>query len=168
MSAAGGVETAVEEFVRASSFKFEPATAGDHRMNGLIENFWRGLVDGANCLLKDGGLRDEFWVDAVMAFVHQANCLPTSTNVLGGGVAPYESLGIRAYHPEVLRPFGALGEVKLPGEPVDEAGNIGSAANKKRIVVHLGYSADGKSYTVLDPDRRIIYTSRLANVESSF
>ena len=53
MSAAGGVETAVEEFVRASSFKFEPATAGDHRMNGLIENFWRGLVDGANCLLKD-------------------------------------------------------------------------------------------------------------------
>ena len=113
------------------------------------------------------GLTEQFYVDALIAYVITYNQEETGANKLGHGEAPWKTMGIRCYRPERLRTFGAFGWLKLPGKHKDEQGRLGGLKERWHLVVLLGYSWTMRSYAVLDIKRRMIYVSRRVNVDRS-
>ena len=70
---------------------------------------WPWMDDGAEKMLRMSGLTEQFYVDALIAYVITYNQEETGANKLGHGEAPWKTMGIRCYRPERLRTFGAFG-----------------------------------------------------------
>ena len=118
-------ESDCEAWLREEGIELDVTEADDPGMNGKAEVMWRWMDDGAEKLLRMSGLTEQFYVDALIAYVITYNQEGTGANKLGNGEAPWKTMGIRCYRPERLRTFGAFGWLKLPGKHRDEQGRPG-------------------------------------------
>ena len=162
-------ESKFEAWLREEKIELDLSDAEDHRMNSKAEEMWRWMVPGAEKLLRVSGLTDQFFVDALTCYVITYNQQRTAANRLGSGAPPWESLGLRCFHPERLRTFGSLGWLKRPvgkaGKDLDDRGRVGGLPHRRHMVVHLGYTWTMRGYAVLDIARRMLYVSRKVSVD---
>lgn len=124
-------------------------------LNGKIERFWRTLQTKREAiLLASGAPRATYGFCAMQHFVFTYNRMPTNANKLGGGVAPYETLGI-PFDRSKLVPF--YSPATLWAGPQGPKG-VAPKAIKVRVV---GYRAEvpGFGYICEDLERHALVCS---------
>ncbi|MCO5615015.1 hypothetical protein L7F22_069303 [Adiantum nelumboides] len=121
------------------------------QQNGVAEMKNRTLFDTAKCMLKDKGLSNCYWAEAINTKCYLMN--QSSTKILKG-ITPYE-----AFHkvkPKVhhLRVFGCLAFTHVPDEKRKKLDD------KSRKCIFLGYSDVSKAYKLYDPIKKESFISR--------
>ena len=149
----GHVRPQFDEYCRQYSREF--TNAGEPRQNSRIERVWRSAMEGATTLLKESGLRAEYFFDAVQHWVHTFNSMPTDANRINPKEAPWQSLGLRCFHFDRLRPFGTMGFVKT----VTGDTKVPKSGDRGKPVVLIGYATDTPGYLFIDLQAKKIDTS---------
>jgi len=122
------------------------------QQDGTAERFNRTMVEAALSMLHGAGISTGFWGEAILAFNHVSNRVPTKG--LPGGITPYEAwTGVKpsVYH---LRPFGCKVSVHIPSHQRKKLDP------KSWKGVFMGYSLDKKGYRIWDMSRHQIRESR--------
>jgi hypothetical protein len=137
-------------------------TGGDSpQYNGKVERSWRTMDTHIAAALAESGLREEFYFDCMAWQTVHMNHSRSSGNKLAPSVAAFKFLGLRAYRPEFLRPFGAAAwkEVKSRSKSKGQV--------RAQRCVFVGYSGDTEGYKVFDLSKRELDVSPDIQVETS-
>jgi hypothetical protein len=154
----GATESAFDEACRelVGTRKFN--TAGEPRTGTTrIERFWGTLKLAAEAYMEASGREPDFLFDAYMFAAYVYNRIPTQSNVLGNGEAPFATLGLK-FDLSTLVPFNNLCVVKCA------AGAKGELTSKRGWII--GYATDGPGYRVLIQDAKVRDSTKL-KIETS-
>jgi hypothetical protein len=111
------------------------------QQNGVVERRNHMVVGMTRTLLKQRGMSDVFWGEAVVTTVYIPNCSPTKALI---GWTLYEACHGRKPAVSHLRVFDCLAFSK-------ELGHIGELDDRSTPVVFIGYAEGSKAYHILDP-----------------
>ncbi len=107
-----------------------------------IERMWRKLTTGTRASLIESGFDQRYFYHAMEMVADAHNWLPTSSNKLGNGEAPDETLGL-PYDLLKLVPFGSKATIRKDGD---------KGSDKTETVFVMGLNHDGPGYRVLRED----------------
>jgi transposase InsO family protein len=116
------------------------STSYNPQQNDIIKQRNQTDIGMAQALLKQRGMPDIFWGEAVMT-VYIINHSPTKTL---NGRTSYEAWHGRKPAASHLRVFGCLAFTK-------EVGHIGKLDDRSTPVVFIDYAEGSKAYHILDP-----------------
>ena len=112
--------------------------------NGVSERFNYTAIDGINVLLKDSGLGQGFWSEALLHFVYTWNRLCHSNQTK----TPFELYGGRQPSVTHLKPFGCKAYVYVPKQLRRKLDM------RSRPGILVGYAQQTKGYRIWLPDIR--------------
>ena len=140
-----GFQTLCEEL----GIQWEWAAPYAHNQNGVAERANRTIATKTRALLRESGLSDDFWVEAMKTAVFLLNRSPTK--VLK--TTPYEAL--RQEKPDLsqLHVFGCSAYV------YDEARKTNKLENRSWKGVFLGYEGTNQ-YRIYNPKDGLVYIRR--------
>ena len=92
----GNIRSQFDEYFKGYSREF--SNAGEPRQYSKIERLWRSAFEGATTLMKESGLRADYFFDAVQHWLHTYNCMPTDANRIDPKQAPWQTLGLKCYN----------------------------------------------------------------------
>ena len=131
-----------EELLRDGIARWNPS-AGDSNKCGKIEVFNRVLVGAVNVALRRGGAKNVFAYDCATHFETHFNMSPTSFNIVGGGEAPFKTLGIPMCNEKLVRffcPAWLTPPKQLSVETGEAVNQIQLAMRKVRCFI-IGYGS---------------------------
>jgi transposase InsO family protein len=142
----------LDSLLKKWGIKHEKTQSYCPQQNGLSERMNRTLMDKARCLLRDSGLPDRFWGEAVRTSNFLRNICPTKCI---DGKVPLEIWSGR--HPTVsfLKTFGCKVFAHVP-----KVQRRGKFDQRGRKCVFLGYNEDRKGYRLWDLENSAILNSR--------
>jgi hypothetical protein len=120
--------------------------------NGVAERLNRTVVESARCLLKQQGLGNHLWAEAIATAVYLKNRSPTKA--LKDFNVPEEVWTGRKPSVKHLRIFGCDAYVHVPK---DQRSKLDSKSMK---CIFLGYEAGSKAYRLYNPTSRNFVKSR--------
>jgi hypothetical protein len=100
-------QTELDALFIADNIRVRYTGANSPQFNGKVERAWRTMDTQVAAALMESGLTEEWYFDCMAWATVHYNHSRTSANKLAPGVAPFKFLGLRAFKPEFLRPFGA-------------------------------------------------------------
>lgn len=147
-----GLEFANEKFsslFEEQGMRHERTNVYTPEQNGTAERFNYTAVDGIKVLLKDSGLSDGFWSEALLHFVYTWNRVCHT----GQKITPFELYGGRQPSVKHLKPFGTKAFVGVPKQLRRKL----DMRAKKGVLV--GYALNTRGYRIwLPQERKIIET----------
>jgi transposase InsO family protein len=120
------------------------------QQNGVVERRNQMVVGMARALLKQRGMHDVFWGEAVVTAVYILNRSPTKAL---NGKTSYEAWHGRKPVVSHSRVFGCLAFG-------NELGHIGKLDDRSTLVVFIGYVEGSKAYRIIDPGTQRVRTTR--------
>jgi transposase InsO family protein len=129
--------------------------------NGVAERVNETLLNKVRAMLKQSGLSDRFWGEALKTAVYLKNLSPTKALK---GMVPYHAwTGVKP-NVEHLKVFGCSAYVHIPR---DESKKL---KDRSRECVFLGYDDEKKGYRLVDlKEPRVIFVERSVKFdETSF
>ncbi|GBN07472.1 Retrovirus-related Pol polyprotein from transposon TNT 1-94 [Araneus ventricosus] len=145
---------AFEQLVSGLGIKMERTSVYTPEQNGVAERFNRTAVEGIRSMLQDSGLKPQFWVEVLLAFVHVKN---RCVHKLTGNKTPIEICP--GYHPSVryFRIFGSLAHVYIPSVRRNKL------QPKADVGIMIGYGIKTRGYRLWVPtQRRVIETTHVS------
>jgi transposase InsO family protein len=142
-------------FLVEQGITYEPSPPHQQQMNGVAERMMRTLKDMARCMLRQAGLPDAFWAEAMNTAVYLRARCPTSA-VDNGTKTPFEKL--RGQKPDVhhLRAFGC--RAYKHEAPAQREKSI--FASKTRACINIGLIDETTSiWKLWDPASKRAMTS---------
>lgn len=139
----------LENLSREQGIIHEHTNTYTPEQNGVAERFNYTALDGVKTLLKDSGMENGFWAEALMHFVYTWNrvCHKNQTKT------PFEMFSGRQPSLKHLRPFGSKSYVGYPKQLRKKLDM------RARPGVLVGYAQRTKGYRVWIPqERRVIET----------
>ena len=122
--------------------------------NGVAERENRTLLEAMRAMMLAANLPPQYWPEALRTAIHIRNRSPTRALF---NVTPYELWWRKKPNIGHLRAYGCLAYAHIPKQ--HQQGKLAERASK---CILIGYSADSRTYRLLDCARRTIITS--ANV----
>lgn len=149
----GGEYTAnhFQEYLKQNGIHHQYTTRYTPQQNGVAERKNRTVMEMARCMLKNKGLADLFWAEAVACAVYLLNRAPTRSL---SGITPQEAW--HGFKPGVghLKIFGCLAYSHIPDQ------KRGKLDNKSEKVIFIGYSENSKAYKLYNPISNKVIISR--------
>lgn len=102
-----------KDFCRKRGISCELTASYNPEMNGVAERANRTLCEKAHCMLKDSGLDERFWSDAILTSTYLTN--RTCTEALGNRTQ-FEIWFKRKPDLSHLRVFGCIAYAHIPKE----------------------------------------------------
>jgi hypothetical protein len=147
----GGGEYGSKQFasyLESKGIHHEKTNAYTPQENGIAERMNQTIVEMARSMLKDAGLPDKYWGDAVLYSAHILNQVPT--RAIDGDITPHEAFTGNKPSVSHLQVFGCKVHVHIPDEKRQKLGA------KLLECVNLGYAEHRKAYVCLHrPTSRI-------------
>lgn len=112
------------------------------QQNGIVERRNRTVVEMARSCLKEMNLPMKMWAEAVRHSVYILNKVPTRALTK---LTSYEAWYARKPNLSLIRVFGCLAYMKLPGKSVQEL------EDRSKKVLNLGKEPGTKEYRLYDP-----------------
>jgi transposase InsO family protein len=132
---------ALRDFCDAHGIAREHTIRDTPQQNGLAERMNRTIADGVTSMMAAAKLPASSWPDAVGAYIHALNRLPSSTS---GSMTPYELWNGRPPSLSHLRTWGCEALVHLQKD------QRAQFAPHARRCVFIGYPPDYKGWKFLD------------------
>jgi transposase InsO family protein len=129
------------------------------QQNGVAERANRVIVEGIITMLEESGLSKVFWDEALAAFIHVANMVPTSSVP---DKTPYEGWHNEKPNVSHLRVWGCLAYVHIQK---DKRKHLGSHVEK---CVFIGYPPECKGWKFYNPVTRKIVISERADFDERY
>jgi len=120
--------------------------------NGVAERANRTLLETARSLLKESGLDNKYWAEALEMAVYLKNICPTKSVE---GMVPFQAWAGSKPNVEGLRIFGCLASVHVSRKKTKKLGN------RSRDCIFMGYDEEKKGFRLLDLNQpRKIFVER--------
>ena len=151
----GGGEYGSKEFAAYLTLKgihHEKMNAYTPQENSVSERMNRTLVESAWAMLKDAGLPNTYWGDAILHAVYILNRVLTWA--IHGNIMPYERFTGNKLSIAHLRVFGCKAHVHVPDEKRCKLDA------KSLECVHIGYADNKKAFLCLHRSTGRIFESR--------
>jgi hypothetical protein len=150
---------AFEEYLRCHGIKHENTTVYTPQQNGVAERLNRSLLEMTRCLLRESGVPNLFWPEAVRAANVIRNRLTTR---ICGDKTPYELWTGRKPNIGYFRVFGCKAYVRIP-RPY-WTGKLGARAERG---VFLGYDDRRKASLIwVQGENRMVHSRDVRYVEN--
>lgn len=132
-----------------------PTEAYNSLQNGAVERAIQTSEGSIRAMLKDSGLPNEFWPDAVRADVYLRNRTATGPEIDGQVVSPFEAYSGQKPSIDHVRVWGCKVYAYLNPKSLPVKGRHDKLMDRGRVGVFLGY-VDGttKNYKIWAPDMR--------------
>jgi hypothetical protein len=121
------------------------------QQNGVAERFNRTLIESVRCMIKESGLPNSFWGEAVLNSTYTLARVPHRSL---GYASPFERWYGKKPHVAHLRPFGSTAYAWIPSE---RRSKLEDVARRCRF---LGYENNSKAWRLWDPTKRKVVVSR--------
>lgn len=118
-------------------------------LNGVAERMNRTIVEKARCMLRESGLTQELWSEALMAATYLVNRSPTKALK---DMTPFEMWNNRKPDISHLRVFGSVAYAQIPKQLRKK---LDDTSRKMRMV---GYDLNG--YRLYDEEKKIVKVAR--------
>lgn len=143
--------TAMREFCQQKNIIQEFTIPHTPEQNGMCERANRTLVEMTRCMLKDGQMEREFWVEAMMTATKIRNII---SHAVHPETTPFEMLFKRKPNLEHMKIFGCECYAHVPKANRRKLDDTGVKCR------FLGYSNDQKGYRLLSIESGKIINSR--------
>jgi len=140
----------LQTFLRDEGIRTELSNPYTPQQNGCAERKNRYLTEMTRCMLKDSGLPQKYWGEAVITANHLQNRLP----VEGRELTPYETWNKRKPDLSYIKRFGSTAYVAVPKEKRQKLDD------KATKLTFVGYENGTKGYRLLDVTTDKIQISR--------
>jgi transposase InsO family protein len=148
-----------EEYLRSKGIKHENTTVYTPQQNGVAERLNRSLLETARCLLREGGVPNMFWPEAVK----MANTIRNRiTTKICGDKTPYELWTGRKPNIAYFKVFGCTAYVRIPRpnwqSKLDQRAERG---------IFLGYDDRRKASIIwIQDDQRMVHSRDVRFIEN--
>ncbi|CAG8681828.1 11691_t:CDS:1, partial [Acaulospora colombiana] len=132
---------ALENFCKDHGISLERTIRDTPQQNGVAERFNRTLAEAVTSMLSQSKLPPSFWADAVGAYTHIHNRLPSHSR---GNKTPYEMWNGKIPSVAHIRVWGCLAHVHLQKDQRKQL------EPHSRRCVFIGYPIDYKGWRFLD------------------
>jgi transposase InsO family protein len=146
------INNKMDSYLLETGIKREMTTIYTPQQNGASERLNRTLVEKARCLLKDSGMPERFWGEAILTANYIRN--HTKTSICNDEV-PMELWTGRKPSVKFFRIFGCCAYARLPR--TSWKGKFGERAIKG---IFVGYDLNRKAYRVWSEEEQTIIHSR--------
>jgi hypothetical protein len=145
----------LKQWETQSGIAHNPTEAYNSLQNGAVERSIQTSEGSMRAMLKDSGLPNEFWPDAVRADVYLRNRTATGPEIDGKVVSPVEAYTGQKPSVDHIRVWGCKVYTYLNPKSLPVHGRHDKLMDRGRVGVFLGY-VDGttKNYKVWAPDMR--------------
>jgi hypothetical protein len=149
----------MDDYLRRVGIRHELTTVYTPQQNGGAERLNRTLVEKVRCLLRDSGLPEDFWGEAMLTANFLRNYVPTS---ICGDTVPIELWTGRKPSIRFLRVFGCRVYMRIPKPQWN--GKFGPRAIKGIL---MGYAENHKAYRIwLEEEQAIRYSRDVKFLEN--
>ncbi|GLB41129.1 putative integrase core domain containing protein [Lyophyllum shimeji] len=158
----GGGEYISNEFkalLKTSGIELRVTTRNRPQQNGVAERANRTLGNAIVTMLAESGLSKRFWCEAMAAYVHVWNRVPTSAVP---NTTPFEEWYKRKPSVGHLRVWGCVAYVHVQK---DKQGHLGSHMVK---CVFIGYPDGVKGWKFYNPETRKVIVSEHADFDERY
>jgi hypothetical protein len=142
----------MDDYLRKAGIKHELTTAYTPQQNGGAERLNRTLVEKVRCLLRESGLPECFWGEAMLTANFLRNRVPTN---LCGDIVPIELWTGKKPSIRFLRVYGCRVYARIPKPRW--RGKFGPRATKGIL---MGYGEDHKACRIWSEEEQSIIYSR--------
>lgn len=132
----------LQAYLKENGIKHHTTVPYSPQQNGVAERANRTIVEKARCMLKDAGLDNKFWAEAVNTAVYLKNRTPTKALI---GQVPEEKWRNKKVDVSHLRIFGCIAYAVTPIR--------NKLDSKSKQYVFVGYCESTKGFRLLDPDK---------------
>lgn len=142
---------ALKEWFKSKGITHETTTPYTPQQNGVAERVNRTIVEGVLSMLRDSGLPNQLWAEAMLTFTHCKNLSPHS--YLNGDI-PERLWKEEPIHVDHLKAFGCRAWATKPG-------SLRKKLDGKAIpLIFIGYEIGRKAYRLLDLETKSVIISR--------
>ena len=103
----------MDRFCKSKSIKQEYTVSYNTEQNGMAERMNRTLVEMTRCMLKDSGIENSYWCEAIMTAAYIRNVLSNASNKSS---SPFEMLFKKKPRLNYMCVFGEPCNAHIPSE----------------------------------------------------
>lgn len=138
------VHSKFSKFLEDQGIKAERTNTYSPEMDGVSEKFNCTALDGIKTMLKDSGLSDGFWSEALLCYVYTWN----RTCHQGNKKTPFELYSGRKPSVKHFKIFGSKAYVGIPRQLRSKL------QSRAKIGVMVGYALNTRGYRIWLPDQK--------------
>lgn len=153
------VNNEFQKYLEASGIRHQTTVPRCSAQNGVAERANRTIMEKARCMLRDAGLENKYWAEAVNTAVYLKNRSPTKAVL---GVVPEEKWTSKKVDVKHIRVFGCIAYALVE--------NRQKLDSKSKKYIFVGYCEDTKGYRLLDPScpKKLIKARHVTFLENMF
>lgn len=135
------VNSKFQNFLRQNGIRHETTVPHTPQQNGVAERANRSIMEKTRCMLREAGLGNKYWAEAVNTAVYLKNRSPT---IAVKGSTPEEKWSHKKVSISHLRTFGCIAYVQKH--------NRTKLDPKATRYIFVGYCQETKGYRLINPE----------------
>lgn len=135
------VNSKFQNFLRQNGIRHETTVPHTPQQNGVAERANRSIMEKTRCMLREAGLENKYWAEAVNTAVYLKNRSPT---IAVKGFTPEEKWSKKKVTLSHLRTFGCIAYAQKQ--------NRTKLDPKATRYIFVGYCLETKGYRLINPE----------------